>query len=194
MRLSILSLTLAGLLCSSATFAATFQNGSFESFDANAANVYCGGGIDFCGQYNAGNNGITAWTIGGSSVDVVGPNLWIASDGTRSIDLDGVAEGTLSQIFDTVAGTSYKVTFDLGGNFYGGPTVKTGTVSAAGQSQSLSFDDAASTPANMGWAQQTFVFVATDASTELSFASTLGGDAGLALDNVSVMAVPGPST
>jgi choice-of-anchor C domain-containing protein len=177
-----------------AASAAAFQNGSFESFDSGAANVLCPDGINFCGQYNAGNSGINGWTIGGHSVDVVGIVGWTASNGAWSIDLSGVGAGSLSQSFDTVAGTSYQVTFDLGGNFYGGPNIKTGVVSAAGSSQSLSFNNAASTATNMGWMHQSFTFVATEASTALSFTSTTDGNAGIALDNITITPVPEPET
>lgn len=194
-RISLMSLaTVLAALSTPTAFAAAFQNGSFESFDPDAADVLCPAGIDFCGQYNAGNSGISGWTVGGHSVDVVGVLGWTASDGAWSIDLSGVGAGTLSQSFDTVAGTRYQVAFDLGGNFYGAPSIKTGVVSAAGSSQSLSFDNAASTPTNMGWAHQSFIFVATGTSTVLSFASATNGNAGLALDNVSVTPVPEPET
>ena len=194
-RMSLLPLvTVLAIFSAPAASAAAFQNGSFESFDSGAANVYCTGGIDFCGQYNAGNSGITGWTIGGSSVDVVGVVGWTASNGAWSIDLSGVDAGSLSQNFDTVAGTSYQVTFDLGGNFLGGSGIKTGSVSAAGSSQSLSFDNATSTATNMGWTHQSFTFVATGTSTVLSFASTTGGDAGIALDNITITPVPEPET
>jgi choice-of-anchor C domain-containing protein len=194
-RMSLLPLVTAlAIFSASAASAAAFQNGSFENFDSNAADVLCFSGINFCGQYNAGNSGITGWTISGNSVDVVGALGWTASNGAWSIDLSGVGAGTLSQSFDTVVGTSYQVGFDLGGNFYGSPSVKTGIVSAAGNSQTLSFDNTTSTVTNMGWAHQSFTFIATGISTELSFASTTDGNAGIALDNITITPVPEPET
>jgi hypothetical protein len=46
----------------------------------------------------------------------------------------------------------------------------------------------------MGWMHQSFTFVATEASTALSFTSTTGGDAGIALDNITITPVPEPET
>jgi len=184
------------LVCglASAAHGAAFSNGSFELFNAGGADVYCPGGIDFCGQFNAGNAGITGWTIGGHSIDIVGPVGWAASDGNWSLDLNGVGAGSISQAFDTVAGMHYRVSFDLGGIFYGGAAIKTGTVSAAGQSLDFSFDTGASGPADMHWVRTAFDFQATGASTTLQFFSTGGSDAGPALDNISVTAVPEPQT
>lgn len=177
------------------THAGEFQNGSFESFDQGSANAFCAGGFQVCGQYDSGNPGITGWTIHGNSVDLTG-TIWIASNGSWSIDLSGVNAGAISQTFDTVIGVEYSVDFDLGGNFFGGPPVKTGTVSAAGNSKSLAFDSSLSTSANMGWVAERFTFVAIATSTTLTFASTVSGNAGLALDNVSVSvsAVPEPAS
>lgn len=186
---------LLSMLPAPSILAASFQNGSFESFNAAGANALCPAGINFCGQYNAGNGGITGWTISGSSVDMVGPLGWTASDGSWSIDLNGVGPGILLQTFDTVAGASYLVTFDIGGNFYGGSTTKIGSVTAGSSSLSLSFDDTLSTVSNMGWISKSFTFVATGSSTTLRFSSDMSGSAGLALDNVSVTAaVPEPET
>lgn len=182
------------LVCglSSVAQAAAFSNGSFESFEG-AANATCSGGFVNCGQFNVGNPGITGWTVGGDSVDLVGL-LWEAADGGWSVDLNGVGAGTLSQTFDTVAGTTYRVSFDIGGNFYGGPSVKTGTASVDDTVLPLSFDIGGSTAANMGWQRRSFEFTAADTSSTLRFFSTVGGDAGLALDNVQVTAVPEPQT
>lgn len=176
------------------SFAAGVQNGSFESFNAGLADVLCPLGITYCAQFNAGNTGIGGWNIGGHSLDTVGPMAWIASDGVYSLDLSGAAAGSAFQVIATVVGQAYRVSFDLGGNFYGGPTVKTGTISAAAVSQDLSFDNTNSKLDAMGWVPTTFDFVANGSSTTLSFYSTTAGSAGLALDNVRVNAVPEPQT
>ena len=175
--------------------AATFQNGSFETFDAFGANEYCPAphGINFCGQYNNGNPGITGWVIGGDSVDIVGPEAWTSAHGAYSIDLNGVGAGTLAQTFDTFAGTVYRVDFKVGGNFFSSPTVKTGKVEVGAAFMNLSFDNSASTPAVMGWSPRVFEFTASGPSSTLKFSSTMfAGAAGLALDQITVTAVPEP--
>lgn len=185
----------AALACAlaPAAHAASFSNGSFETFAANGGNV-CAGGINFCAQYNAGNTGITGWTIEGNSVDVVGFIGWKAADGNWSIDLNGVGAGSLRQTFDTVAGTTYRVSFEIGGNFYGGSVVKTGAASVGGTVLQLSFNNTGSTVANMGWQSRSFEFTAVGDSSTLVFASDMTGNGGLALDNVQVTAVPEPQT
>ncbi|MCV2354331.1 choice-of-anchor C family protein [Paucibacter sp. B2R-40] len=185
---------LVAALASTVSVAAGTQNGSFEAFNTGSADVLCPQGSTFCAQFNAGNTGINGWAIGGDSVDVVGPLAWKASNGDYSLDLSGVGAGSLSQVIATFVGQAYRVSFDLGGNFFSGPSVKTGTVSAAGFSQNLSFDNSNSTKAAMGWVPTTFDFIATGGSTTLSFSSTVDGSAGLALDNVRVAAVPEPET
>jgi len=196
--MSVLSFVRVGAasacLLAPAVMAAPFQNGSFELFEPAAADLRCHLGISYCGQYNAGNSGINGWVIGGNSVDEVGPLAWAASAGSSSIDLSGADIGSISQTFDTLAGTIYRVTFDLGGNFYGGPALKTGTVSAASATQNFSFNNIASTASAMGWLPQLFTFTAAAASTTLSFISTTAGSAGPAIDNVTVSVVPEPST
>jgi hypothetical protein len=51
----------------------------------------------------AGSNVLSGWTIGGDGIDYIG-SLWEASDGSRSIDVNRHAEGSLSQPFPTVVG------------------------------------------------------------------------------------------
>jgi choice-of-anchor C domain-containing protein len=176
-----------------AAHGAAFTNGSFESFNAGGADVYCPGGISYCGQYNAGNPGVTGWTVGGVSVDVVGVVGWTAADGDWSIDLSGVGAGSLSQTFDTVAGTTYRVSFQIAGNFYDSG-MKTGTASAGGTVLPLSFDTAGRGSTTMGWESRSFTFTAAGASSTLQFVSSVQSSAGLALDNVQVTAVPEPAT
>jgi choice-of-anchor C domain-containing protein len=146
-----------------------------------------------CVQYNAGATGIAGWQIEAGSVDVVG-SLWAAANGQRSIDLSGASAGTLSQTFDTTPGTIYEVSFQIAGNFVGGPAIKTATASAGGVVLPLSFDASNSTGANMGWQTRSFSFTAQSASTTLRFVSGTNSDAGMALDNVQVTAIPEPQT
>ena len=187
---------LVALVCglSSVAHAAAFSNGSFESFNADDADLLCNGDINFCGQYNAGNTGITGWTIGGNSVDIVGVVGWKAAHGDWSVDLSGIGAGSLSQTFDTVVGTTYRVSFEIGGNFLSGSQVMMGAASVDDTVLPLSFDTTGSSAANMGWDSRSFDFTATDATSTLLFVSNMNSATGLALDNVRVTAVPEPQT
>ena len=163
----------------------------------------------------AGSTAITGWLVTAGNIDygINGNGSWAASDGARSLDMNGNAAGTIAQTFATIAGGLYDVLFDLAGDFYGGPAIKVLRVSAAGQSQDYSFNATGHTASNMGWTTKTFEFTATGTSTTLSFASrdiqeatscsnyNLGAGVacfGPTLDNVRVTAVvasvPEPAT
>jgi hypothetical protein len=92
------------------------------------------------------------------------------------------------------------VTFDMAGNLLNIPTIKTLTVSAAGQSQNFSFNTTGHSTSNMGWVNDSWIFTATGSTTTLEFdtADSPATGWGPALDNVSVTAlastVPEPST
>ncbi len=153
-------------------------NGSFENGLANVGSYM---------TLKAGSSGIDGWTITTGSVDIVG-SLWAATDGVRSIDLDGVSFGGVSQTFKTEKDKTYVVTFDLAGNRYGLPIVKRIKVSAAGQSADFSYDVYHRPDTKTGWATHTFQFVAKSDHTTLAFESldTENGYFGPVIDNVLV--------
>jgi choice-of-anchor C domain-containing protein len=154
-------------------------NGSFET------GTYVDNGIGFQ-QLNAPNTDIVDWTVGGHSVDWVGI-YWPAADGAMSIDLSGSDAGSLSQTFDTTIGNTYTVSFALAGNPAGPPTGKTLQVSATGgTTENYSADVTGLVLPTMNWLTQTYTFLATSASTTLTFTSTTPGAFGPALDNVAV--------
>ncbi len=128
---------------------------------------------------------ITDWNITSGSVDYIG-SYWQAAEGTRSIDLSGSSDGSISQNISTVSGASYVVTFDMAGNPDGGPTTKTLTVSTGGAPTSYSFDATGKSLSAMGWAPQAYTFTATGTTTILTFTSTVGSPWGPAIDNVKV--------
>ena len=152
---------------------------------------------------------ITGWTVSLGNIDYIG-FLWVAANGSRSLDLEGSAgtcnlvipncPGGIAQTFDTTPGQQYQVTFDLAGNLFHVPVIKTVHVSAAGQSQNFTFNTTGHSAANMGWVLDSFTFTASGPTTTLEFDT---GDTpptgwGPALDNVSVDAiasgVPEPGT
>ncbi len=148
----------------------------------------------------AGSGNITSWEIIGLSVDYIG-TVWQASDGTRSLDLEGIeanAGGGVQQSFATDIGQMYEVTFDIAGNPVGAAAIKVLNVSAGDNNQNFSFDTVESSLEFMNWDTRMFTFTATSTSTTLAFTavSPLSGF-GAALDNVDVhpvLPIPEPST
>lgn len=153
------------------------QNGSFESGPAVGSFV----------QVNPGT-AIDGWTVE-VAVDYIG-TYFQASDGNRSLDMNASpSQGVISQAFATVPGATYDVAFDLSGNPACALGPKVLRVSATGSASSdYTFDTAleGNTLGNMKWRAEAYSFVASDASTTITFASQSGSNCGPALDNVRV--------
>lgn len=155
-------------------------NGSFEDNGTYADN---GSGFQ---QLDAPNTSIDGWSVDAGSVDWIG-DYWAAPDGDMSIDMSGADAGTLSQTFDTTIGNTYTVVFLMSGNPAGPPTVKTLEVSATGGTTGLYTHDTTGTDlTTMVWAPKTYTFLATSATTTLTFTSTTAGAFGPAIDAVAV--------
>jgi len=178
----------------SAAQAATITNGSFEI------------GTD-PGSYTTLNSvdstSITGWTVGSGSIDYIG-SYWQASDGNRSLDLTGVAKGSIfTTITDLIVGTAYKVYFDLSGNPDGQPANKKLDVTLANPLTTENYNynvvTAGNSHADMKWVTYVLDFVATSSTSVLTFAAGNGGGNGAAccygpaLDNVRIAAVPVPA-
>lgn len=188
-KLIYLIMVLLSLTVTSISFGSPFQNGSFEIGIAPGS---------FTTLYAGDSTSITGWAVTQGSIDYIG-SYWVASDGSRSLDLNGhYQQGGITQTFDTVIGTLYNVSFDLAGNFDGGPDPKNMDVTAALYSGSYTFFKPVSwSHSNMGWTSYNFQFTAQAASSTLAFTSITGATDnafGPALDNVNVNAVPEPAT
>ncbi len=137
-----------------------------------------------------GSTAIAGWTVTRATIDYIG-GWWRASDGARSLDLDGTPGfGGIAQTFATAPGRAYRVAFDLAGNPAGPPAVKALGVRAAGQQARFTFDVTGKRYDAMGWTRHSWTFTATATMTTLEFYSldATGGSFGPALDNVSVTA------
>lgn len=176
-----------------AATAAPFTNGSFET-----ATVNPGSGFVTLG---GGSTEITGWTIlgGATAIDYIG-GYWVAQDGERSLDLNGLETGGIAQTFDVKPNTPYKISFYMSGN----PDQR------LNQPLRVSVDgvDVDQDPAtftwpgivtsqtreNMGWVEMVYSFTtgATTSSVTLTFQSLTQGFFGPAIDNVSVAVVPLP--
>jgi choice-of-anchor C domain-containing protein len=145
---------------------------------------------------------LTGWISGdvfpgwGSSAHVDVVSGWTASEGLKSLDLNGFHPGFISQDIATDAGTEYTVVFDLAGNPGAPQNVKKLVVTAAGESGFYEFDTTGRSGTNMGWREESFSFTATAANTTLVFVSLHGAPPtahpdraqGPALDNIRVFA------
>ncbi len=173
------------------------QNGSFEDSIYSAAEVN-----PFLCLYE-GSTDITGWTVVGAqpqvndSIDYIGSH-WQASDGVRSLDLNG-SEGTagVEQVISTAVGNTYTVTFDMAGNpdRAGLKTMEVSAIGTTTQSALFEYNSVGYTRPDMGWETMYWSFTADSSSTTLRFLSTVDcfGDYhswGPALDNVHVTPIP----
>jgi choice-of-anchor C domain-containing protein len=179
---------IAALLASSAgaASAASIVNGGFEAGTGDTPPY---------ATLSGGSTSITGWTVTGGSVDWIN-GYWNASEGTHSLDLNGLDVGGITQTIATVAGQTYNLSFDLSANpDLSGP--RSILVSAGNASQTFTFAGPSSLGA-MNWQSNLFQFVATGSTTALSFDSASVDNCcwGPALDNVAItgVAVPEPAT
>jgi len=169
------------LLGAQSAYAVSITNGSFE--DPIASGAY--------EKFGNGSTGITGWTVGGDSVELIG-SYWQPSQGNQSLDLSGDAAGSISQTLNGLTiGQKYILKFDMAGN-PDSADLKSLTVSVGGPAQQYDFDNTTFSKTNMGWAAQTFIFYATAISQTLTFTSLNLDGHGPALDNVSIAATPIP--
>jgi choice-of-anchor C domain-containing protein len=132
---------------------------------------------------------IKGWTVTQGNIDVIHTTYWPAADGKRSLDMNGITAGGISQTFKTKKGQKYRLTFALAGNPNSEPTEKKIQVRAAGKSMDFTFDATGKTRTDMGWQRLTWEFTATGDETTLEFVSQIDGDGGAALDDVVVVPV-----
>lgn len=190
-RVTALATALAFGLGAGVAQAATIQNGSFETGPAP-------GGFSTLGT---GNTAITGWTVTSGNIDYIG-SYWVASDGSRSLDMTGDQRGAISTtITDLIVGRTYELLFDLSGNPAGQPAAKQLDVTLSSPftmaSYTYNITTAGNTTSDMRWVTQMLSFVATSTSTLLTFAAGNGGGGGAccygpALDNVRVELAPVP--
>ncbi|MGZ8413843.1 MAG: choice-of-anchor C family protein [Gemmatirosa sp.] len=190
MRLAFSFLALAA---SASVASAQITNGSFESATVNPGGSFT--------THPVGDTRITGWTVYGANIDYIG-TFWQASDGVRSLDLNGdQGFGGIYQAVTLETGGLYRLRFDQSANssntsslnvFYAPSINELGSATAVTQS----FDwTRAVGSTGMNWQTQTWDFTAGFSSGVLAFRSASGGVAnGPALDNVRVELLRGPQT
>jgi hypothetical protein len=173
MKFRILAAAAAIVLSTGAQAAAVFS----DTFDADAL------------QLNAVP---TNWTLGNAgAVDVIGaPGFFDLLPGNgRYVDLDGSngLAGLLQTSFASDAGTLYTATFQLGGNQRDGST---DAVTVNFGSATLTLPIGATDP----FTTYSISTTSTGGALQLSFLDGRDGNIGALLDNVSITAVPEPTS
>ena len=162
--------TCAGNLLINGSFEENFENGIGES------------------SLDKDSLSITGWKVINGQIDYL-DSYWVASHGTRSLDLDGTpGVGGIEQTFETMAGTIYTVSFDLAGNidFPGEKFLK---VSIGDTSREYVFDSTGHSSSNLGWENKSFTFTAISSSSTIKFESQStdpSSSYGPAIDNVCI--------
>lgn len=167
------------------SWCAPFQNGSFEQGPPNPCNTF---------NIPLNDTRITGWTVSVGNIDwESAPGCgWETSNGSNSLDLVGTGGiGGIQQTFDTTPGVTYRVSFDLAGNYGNPPVIKPLAVTINGVTTNFTFDTTGKSQFNMGWTTHTLTFVAASTSSTINFVSDVtpaGGflNAGAALDNVRI--------
>lgn len=178
----------AAVLLASAALAAPahavelITNGSFEA-PAIPANSFL--------TRDTATQGIPSWTIVSGNVDIVNSFLGsTAADGANWLDLVGSTDGTITQSFNTVLNKIYTLTFQYGHNDLGGAASRTASYSVGALAGSVTH-----TGPGFNYNSLSATFLGTGGLTTLTFANVGGSDnAGIALDAVSVSAIPEPAT
>ncbi len=179
----------------SATFTSFLAGDLCDALRASATATADGdGNLVFNGGFERpvpeNGSGITttdvwAWGVEAGNVDLYRSH-WQPAEGAQSIDLNGLAVGTIGQDLPTTAGNTYTVRFAMAGNpdgqnekrmevWWGNNLVDTAVFDARGHSRP-----------NMGWIYYEYVVAATADTTRLRLKSLVTDNYGPALDDVTV--------
>jgi len=127
------------------------------------------------------------WTVSAGDVDIIrgAYSPLPFPDGDQAVDLNGFQPGAISQSINTVIGQAYSLNFWLSAN-----TVVSAQANAGAGATTQIFSSG-----NTAWNQYFLPFTATGTSTLISFSSVnTPGTGGPTLDEVSVVAVPTPTS
>jgi len=177
-KIAILFVALAGLSMS-ASAVNIVQNGGFELNDWDYSSSYK--------LYNAGSAGVSNWTIGARSIDLV-TNPYPVLNGRTALDLAGTpGPGSISQALASSAGTQYTVTFWA--------LTRESTDPRNQYLFSVFGDQALQFNLTNTYTQYSYTAIATGNNVLSFLTDTLNTTTGnILIDDVSVEAVPEPAT
>lgn len=157
---------------------------------------YANYGVNAGDSHYSGTSFDGSWVIRGN-VDLVEslPTGWTPQSTPFSLDLVGNISGAISQTFGTIAGHTYNLSFYFSNNSYGSPQPAEANLTVGSLSDTIFHGGA--TPSVMDWTLYSGTFTALANSTTLTFTendTTPCCNGGIALDSVSVTAIPEPAT
>ena len=170
-------------------------DGSFESAGVTAGNY-----ATFTGSALAG------WTaLPGSAIEVRDALVGNAEDGSDFVELDSTHNSAMLTSFDSVAGQTYSLSFHYSGRpadaalnaGFAGGVVPSGSnwLTVDFGTGPITLKPATNTTPDNVWELYTATFTGTGSSMSLMFSAAGADDSyGASLDDVSVTAVPEPTT
>jgi hypothetical protein len=202
--LSIAAILAWTLMPAGPALAAPFTNGSFEQIDFHP---------DFAENrpFMAGSTMIVGWTVVYDTIDVLGQN-YQADDGLRSVSLNAFVRpgqtesaGGIHQVFDTLPGHVYDITFAVAPHPDGGQDfgleVRWKSHTTVTREEFFYPTVPGITRTNVPWTDLTIRVVSGGDLSDIIFRSLVDGEFGPLLDNVRVTdvtdtltAVPEPAT
>lgn len=198
----LLAIAALALGTTTAANAATIVNGSFENLGVTVP--VAPRNSSFYEVLAPNSTAITGWTVGTvgttglSGVDIV-YKYWQQTDGNYSLDLSARDAGSISQLLTGLTvGGHYTLTFEMAGNPAG--VSPKSLLLSIGSLTPETFSILSGVGHNsrnaMNWQEQSYSFVANSTTALLTFESLNRGNAGAAIDNVSISGglVPEPSS
>lgn len=170
-------------------------NGSFEQ--PTATTTFSGG------QYaDVPPATLPGWTVVSGSVDAVKPGVgsaWAAAyDGLQVLDLNGVGPGTISQTLTLTGAPSYSFSFAYSRHPGISSASATFDILDSTLTSLIGGPQSFTSSGSLDWTEVSGIFATGDASATIVFTSTQTSGtplyAGVALDAVSVQAIPEAST
>lgn len=132
---------------------------------------------------------LPGWVISGGGVDHA-YEAWPAADGNRSLSLNWTGSATVAQAVETEVGVEYVVSFAMAAELYGGPESRTmDVVWNGGIVGSFEFLYSGQTPTTLEWEYHSLTVVGNGQDV-LAFTSTVSGNYGPGLDDVSIYRSP----
>ncbi len=178
----VFALAAAGLATSAGAAVNILVNPSFET------------GVSPDSVKAAGSTDISGWTVSNAGGVFYAETSWNASEGNRSVDLNGTGQGIIFQDVFLQIGKQYVLTFDYSAVPDGGRAVVPFVVGGRINQGFTYVVPVGHSASNMQYAQAEIKFTATSVLNRISFVSGTTNGASAVIDNAFLSLVPEPAT